>query len=150
MILDRLSRADAYAGCHPQFAAAFEFLRRSALAPPVDGRIELGGGMYALVQSPEGRGRAGARVEAHDRYIDIQYVLEAQDTMGWRERADCREPAAPFDAEHDIVFFRDAPLAWFDVPAGHFAVFYPHDAHAPLGAEGRMRKIVVKVPVLQP
>jgi beta-galactosidase beta subunit len=33
------------------------------------------------------------------------------------------------------------------VPAGHFAIFFPEDAHAPLAGEGHLVKAVVKVAV---
>jgi beta-galactosidase beta subunit len=36
-------------------------------------------------------------------------------------------------------------MTWVAVPPGSFAIFFPHDAHAPLGGEGRVKKAVVKV-----
>jgi beta-galactosidase beta subunit len=33
------------------------------------------------------------------------------------------------------------------VPTGHFAIFFPEDAHAPMAGEGPMYKLVAKVEV---
>jgi beta-galactosidase beta subunit len=33
------------------------------------------------------------------------------------------------------------------VPTGHFTIFFPQDAHAPLAAEGALRKAVAKIAV---
>jgi biofilm protein TabA len=53
----------------------------------------------------------------------------------------------PYDADRDIEFFGDAPQVWTRLPPGHFMIFYPHDAHAPLAAEGSCDKVVMKIAV---
>lgn len=43
-----------------------------------------------------------ASLEVHDKYIDVQVLIAGEvETMGWRERRECRVPG-PFDAEEDI------------------------------------------------
>ena len=45
----------------------------------------------------------------------------------------------------DVEFYADKAAAKFVVPAGHFAVFFPTDAHQPGIAPGKQyRKIIVK------
>lgn len=148
MILDRLDRAGQYAGTHPLFAAAFKFLAKAGLAELPDGRHETGApGVFALVSRTSGRGREASPIEAHDRYIDIQLITDGADAMGWRDRATCRQVRTAYNAEKDIAFYDDAPLAWFDVPSGYFAIFFPEDGHAPLAGAGPVHKVVIKVPV---
>ena len=67
--------------------------------------------------------------------------------FGWRPAAACSQTTEKYDAAKDIVFFGDKPEIWFAVPPGHFAVFFPSDAHAPLAGKGAIRKAVVKVAV---
>jgi YhcH/YjgK/YiaL family protein len=147
MILDTLAAAKRYERLHLGFRVAFDFLR-SATARLADGRHEIEGErLFAIVATNRGRGREAAKLEVHRRYIDIQFCAAGHDVIGWRPLTDCRKPEEPFDDARDIQFFADRPLTWIDVPAGTFAVFYPGDAHAPLGGEGELLKVVVKVAV---
>lgn len=148
MILDQLSVADRYAAMHPGFAAAFKYLRTANLGDLTAGRHEIDGDrMYVVINRQSGRGRAGAKFEAHRRYIDIQYGISGTDEMAWLARADCSQPAGPFDEPKDVGFYLDQAQTWLTVPPGSFAIFYPEDVHAPLGGEGDLVKAVVKVAV---
>ena len=146
MILDTLTRSARYTTLHPLFAEAFEFLATTDLAALPKGRVALHGEqLFVLIDEPDGRGRAGARLEAHRRYIDIQLTVQGTEHIGWRPLEDCASADGPFAEDRDIVFFGDRPDTWLVVPAGHFVILFPEDAHAPLGGEGRVKKAVVKV-----
>lgn len=146
MILDDLTNADRYLDNHPLFGKAFEFLRRPDIASLPDGRHDIDGDrLYAIVMHAPGKGRANAPLEAHRKYIDIQYVVSDRDEMGWQALQKCSAVRDPYDAGRDVEFFTDEPVAWVNVPQGCLAIFFPHDAHAPLGAEGTIHKVVVKV-----
>jgi biofilm protein TabA len=147
MILDVLTQADRYAALHPAFTRAFEFLRSADLARLVPGGHEIDGDrLFVLIDHQDGRGHAGARLEAHRRYIDIQLTIEGAEEIGWSPLASC-EHATVFDASKDIIFFDDRPRVWLPVPARKFAIFFPEDAHAPLAGHGALRKAIVKVAV---
>jgi YhcH/YjgK/YiaL family protein len=103
--------------------------------------------LYALIDPREGRGRDGARLEVHRKYIDIQYTVSGVEVIGWRGLADCSRVAEPFSEERDIGFFAERPDTWLIIPAGHFAIFWPDDAHAPLAGTGHVHKVVMKVAV---
>jgi biofilm protein TabA len=148
MILDRIEQAERYTAVHPLLAAGLAFLARPDLADLPVGRHEIDGSrVYALVGHDAGRGEAGARLEVHRRYIDIQVSLDGGERIGWRPLAACRELAEAYDAERDIAFFVDQPTAWFAMARGEFAVFFPDDAHAPLAGTGSLHKVVIKVAV---
>lgn len=148
MILDTIANASRYTAIHPGFAAAFEFLRTANLADLAAGRHEIDGDrLYVVMNRQPGRGRAGAKFEAHRRYIDIQFGVSGTDEMGWLPLADCSQPAAPFEESKDVGFFTDSAQTWLTVPAGSFAIFFPEDVHAPLGGTGDLVKAVVKVAV---
>lgn len=145
MIIDTLANADRYASLHPQFAKAFEFLRTQPLATLAAGKYELdGANLYAMVQDPEGHTAASSKLEFHRAYIDIQYVVSGDENMGWSPLEGLGKPQ-PFDTKKDVGFAADAPMAWFPVRPGDFAIFYPEDAHAPCVGEGIRRKVVIKV-----
>jgi YhcH/YjgK/YiaL family protein len=148
MILDTLGNAARYAGMHPGFARAFEFLATTDFTALPPGRHEIDGDrLYVSIDHKDGRGEDGARLEAHRRYIDIQYTIEGDDRIGWMPLARCKAPDGPFDEKKDVVLFADRPTTWVAVPAGSFAIFFPHDAHAPLGGDGLLKKAIVKIAV---
>jgi YhcH/YjgK/YiaL family protein len=148
VILDALPQATRYLAVHPGFPAAFDFMCTTDLRALAPGRHAIDGDrVYVSIDDVTGRGAAGARLEAHRRYIDIQVVLTGADRIGWRPLADCERADGPFDESRDVGFFRDAPACWLTLVPGRFVVLFPDDAHAPLGGEGALRKAVVKVAV---
>ncbi len=148
MILDTLANGSRYFGVHEGFRKAFEFLSRADAKELPPGRTEIDGDrLFALVSKGPGRGRRGARLETHARYIDLQYIIAGIDMMGWKPASACKRPSGPFDSEKDVGFFDDDPEAWIAVQPGAFVVFFPDDAHLPLLSAGEIHKIVVKVAV---
>ena len=148
MILDALFNAAAYELLHAALPAAFAFLRREDLASLPDGKHTIIEGLVrAEVAHETGRTRKQARLEAHDRHLDVQYVIEGCDEMGWKPRAACAEPLAAVDPERDVQFFGDRPEAWVRVKPGQFTIFFPSDAHAPLVSARPIHKVVVKIAI---
>lgn len=146
MILDRLENASLYYRCHPLFERAFVFLRAAGTGEQLSAKTDIGAGMTVLMMSKEGKGKGGAALEAHQRFIDIQYTTGGTDVIGWRPLTGA-DAGRGYDQAKDIEFFDQAPQSWFDVPAGSFAIFYPGDGHAPMSTPEHITKLVVKVPV---
>jgi len=146
MILDHVENWRHYAALHPGFEEAFAFLGRRDLVDLSAGRHPIvGEHLYALVIKEDGRGRDSAKLETHKRYIDIQFTVAGSDDIGWKPAAQCAGEDQGYNAEKDIAFFRDKPEAWVTTLPGTFAIFFPEDAHAPLGGTGPIHKVVVKV-----
>jgi biofilm protein TabA len=148
MILDILENAPRYLPLHNGFAQAFEFLRRSNLKelPVATYKID-GERVYAMVAKDPGCKKEESRLETHEKYIDIQLVLAGTDTMGWRPKSLCKQPATAYDPETDLQFFIDEPVVWLPTHSGAFAIFFPEDAHMPLISSGLIHKVVVKIAV---
>jgi YhcH/YjgK/YiaL family protein len=148
MILDALAAAGRYETLHAGFRAGFAFLRRSDLLDLASGKHDIDGDrVFALINRDPGRGHAGARLESHRQYIDIQYLVDGSEEIGWRPTPTCQQTTEPYAEARDIMFFGDAPLTWIKLPVGSFMIFYPEDAHAPLAATGNNVKAVIKVAV---
>ena len=148
MVVDLFAKWPRYAALHAGFADAFGWLTELRDAGAAVGRHAIDGDrLYAIIGRDPGRGRDGARLEAHRRYIDIQLTLAGQEEIGWSPLADCGKPDAPYSAERDIAFYAARPQTWLAVPPGTFAIFYPDDAHAPLAGTGELFKAVAKVAV---
>lgn len=149
MILDSLSSMDRYSGIHPGFVAAFEYLRSIDADGFSSGRREIiGDRLYATSSIASGVGVSEARLEAHRKYIDIQYSVAGIDNIGWRPVSKCFGKDGFYNAEKDVLFYTDVPETWFGLTPGSCAIFFPEDAHAPLAINGSLHKIVVKVSVL--
>ncbi len=156
MILDRLEEAARYCRLHPGFDAAFDLLRSTPFDDMQPGRSEIMPEALAMIiDHAAGKGREAAKLEAHRKYIDVQYVIPGPvipgqsavaEEYGWRPTSSC-QAAEKFDKEKDIGFFGDKPELWFPLPPGYFVIFFPSDAHAPLAGSGEVRKAVVKVAV---
>lgn len=148
MILDTLANASRYSGVHPLFAQAFAYMRDHDLNALTPGRHYIAGDdLFVVIQHVHGRPREEAQLECHRNYIDIQFVLDGIDEMGWKPLAACHAPVSDYLAEKDIRFFHDTPDAWLATPAGAFCIFFPEDAHAPLVGSQPIRKAVFKIAV---
>ena len=127
---------------------ALDWLGMARLQELEDGRIEIDGSrVYALVQSY--KSKIEPAFEAHQRYLDIQYIVRGKERFGWAA-LDKLEAADPYNSEKDVVKGSvPAEFASFvKLSAGQLAVVFPSDAHAPGGADGEptpVKKIVVKV-----
>lgn len=146
MILDRLQHAAVYESMFPLLARGFAFLTEQDLTQLQPGKVEIDGErLFAIVAAEEGRGREQALLEAHRKYLDIQYVVSGTDQIGWTPIDECQRVKLEYDATRDVALFYDRPETWLVLPAGSFAIFLPQDAHAPLAGSGRVHKVVVKV-----
>lgn len=147
MVTASLTNLNRYLNIHPAFKTVEAFLKSYSFSNPGE-RIYINGDkLFAIPSLETGKPKSSALLEAHNRYIDIQVCLEGNEIMGWMNRSDCKIPRSSFDNEKDIIFFDDAPVSYFHVSAGSFAIFFPEDCHAPLIGEGIIRKIIFKVEV---
>jgi YhcH/YjgK/YiaL family protein len=148
MIIDVVENAEKYHPLSPRFADAFRYLRTPASRTLTSARFEIGGGkIFVTASHQQGKKKSEAKLEVHRKYIDIHYILEGVDSMGWKPARECSKVLSPYDEEKDVAFFHDEPLLWCTVPAGSFAIFFPDDAHAPMVSGGEVRKVIVKVAV---
>ena len=148
IILDKLQNAERYYDMHPAFEKAFTFLRQDGLAELPTGRYEIDGErLFCTISKGLGRSPTEVKLEAHRKYIDIQYTIGGTDEIGWKRTADCRSIDTAYDNDKDIMFFNDEPDSRTPVPAGSFVIFFTEDAHAPFISSGEIHKVIVKVAI---
>lgn len=149
MILSCLLSSSSYESLHPLFPRVFDYIRRTDLSSLTAGVHQIiDKQLFAIVEEAKGRTRAEAKLECHRKYIDIQWVLEGVDEMGWKPLADCQQPIGEYDDDRDIHFFDDCPASWITTPPNHFCIFFPEDTHAPLVSSGAIRKVIFKIALL--
>jgi YhcH/YjgK/YiaL family protein len=148
MILDRLENADAHTTLGPEVAVAFAYLRRTDFSKLANGRYDIDGDrVYAIVQRYVPKPLKEAKWEAHQKYLDVQYMASGSERMGCAPLRAGLPIERPYDPKGDAALYRvDGKL--FVVPQGSFAIFAPEDIHSPgLALEnpgGEVCKVVVK------
>lgn len=149
MIIDTLANALKYAGLHPLFAKAFDFIHQNDVANLPDGVSEISEGLKVIVSTANGKTLEAslAKFECHDKNIDIQFCVKGLETIAWKPREKCMTPNGEYNPEKDVRFFSDAPDMLFQLTDGQFAIFFPEDMHAPMIGEGEIKKIVIKVKI---
>ncbi len=148
MIYDTLSHVDTYAALSPRLGRALKYLAETDFSQVADGRYELeGDALFVNVMTVETHPRPEAgkqRMEAHDKYLDVQYVAQGEEVIGVASRAELGE-AEP--GEGDICFLTGA-CTYLPLGRGQFLVVWPQDAHAPCVAVDepmKVRRVVAKV-----
>lgn len=147
MILDHIHNSHLYTPLHPLFEKAFAYLKLNDFKTMPPGKYEIeADDLFALVSTHDSYS-SNDRLEAHKKYIDIQYLSEGTDVIGWKHKSSCLEPEGDFDESKDVIFYRDKPEMKLQVTPGNFAIFYPWDTHAPLMGSGSLIKVVIKVKI---
>jgi len=145
MILDSLSNFNDYISLNPLFKTVAEFIQAHDLSTLPEGKhIIQGDDLFVNVTTAKGKTPAEARLETHDRMLDIQIPLSTAETMGYIPRTKL-EPQ-PYNADNDITFYDQASSQYLTVEPGMFAIFFPSDGHAPcISKEAEIKKIIFKV-----
>ena len=147
MILDKLKNASLYTGISANLEKGFEYLKNTDLANLEIGRYEIDGkNAYALVSEYESKSHQDCRLEAHQTYADIQYIVSGREAIGFAT-LNGQTIVSEYNPDKDIVFFsgETTPLI---LDAGMFAVFFPQDVHRPcmqISVPEKVKKVVVKV-----
>lgn len=134
-----------------KFQVAFKFLERKDLAELPVGWIELEEGVRASVQRYVSSAWDANQFETHEKYFDIQYVVEGMEYCGVCSRAELGSVSVAYDVTNDIEFYEEPKRCGkVFLNAGDFIILAPEDAHKPRCAVDKsipIKKIVVKVPV---
>jgi YhcH/YjgK/YiaL family protein len=148
MIIDLIRNAPLYYTLHPQFKRAFDYVNEIDIKAIPVGRHEIDAeAMYALVQKYDTKLKEEGKWEAHRRYIDLQYVVEGAEGIGYanihhlkQDEYDSVKDFLPLQGEGDLVTVR----------SGSFVLLFPEDAHMPgmaIGTPAPVKKIVLKISV---
>ncbi|NTV29891.1 MAG: DUF386 domain-containing protein [Candidatus Omnitrophica bacterium] len=148
MIVDRFSNLQRYA--LPMTDKIVAFLDKDGPAVWPAGETEiLGRELFVRPSEYLTRAPAEGKFETHRVYADLQYVVSGAEVMQVALEESC-VPVAGYDEAGDCQFFRaQNGITDLLVPAGHFAVFFPGEAHRPCcqvdGHPAPVRKLVFKI-----
>lgn len=146
MIVDSIAQLESYVALHPSFSVVADFIRTHQLNELPLGRIELDGvRLFINVVEAAPKQASEAKLETHDRMIDIQLPISDTEVIGYTPR----EQLAPavYDEMKDISFYTETPQTYLTLRPGMFAIFFPGDGHAPAISANGLKKMIVKVAV---
>ncbi len=146
MIFDSLKNAHLYYGVNPRLEQAFDYLKGIDLMTIQPGKYIIDGdNIFLNIVERDLKTKQEAKLEVHNRYIDVQIVIKGCESFGWSQRDDMKQPQAEFDSQKDIQFFDDEPQTYYQLKPGQFTILLPEDSHAPLVGEGFIKKAIIKV-----
>ncbi len=130
---------------------ALKYLAVTDFGKVPDGRYELDGDkMYANVENYTTADRSTKKPEAHNKYIDVQYLGKGTEKIYFAPRTDKVKVVEDYAKERDLLFFenieeKDAVV----LNGGDFAVLFPWELHRPGCNAGStasaVQKVVVKI-----
>ncbi len=151
MVVSSLDQLGRYKALSKNFADAIAWIEAGSWRSLGDGRHDVGGAaFFAQLMRFETKPLAGCDYETHQRYADIQILVEGEEYVMVRPVAGM-DVKTPYEADRDIQFFeggKSAPEHRVALEPGVAAFFFPEDAHKPCVARSapvKVRKLVVKV-----
>ena len=112
------------------------------------GNVALSGGNKILVQQNTTKDAATQKIESHRNYLDIQYIVEGEETVGWAP-TETLTPADEYNPTKDKQMF-EGSVDFMRIAAGYCYVVYPEDGHMPgvhIDEPHSFKKLVVKLKV---
>ncbi|HSW56365.1 MAG TPA: YhcH/YjgK/YiaL family protein [Ignavibacteriaceae bacterium] len=130
MIIDKIENATIYKNLGERIKKSFDYITQTDLKNLGSGKYEIDGeNIFALVSEYKTKSESEGKLEAHKKYIDVQYVISGEELMGYAPLG-VQKVLEPYKEENDIVFFT-GDKSFTKVSAGMFAIFFPEDVHMP-------------------
>ena len=148
MVIDKLSNADKYIGLNTGIAKAFEYLLNNDFSFIAPGKYAIEGDqIFSIVQEYETISSVNEKMESHEKYIDVQYMIEGSEQVGLALYSN-QTIYSPYDAEKDFMLYSEQPEFFGELKKGMFMIFFPTDLHMPCIQNDKPQlviKVVVKV-----
>lgn len=128
----------------------FNFLKSNDLSNMEIGRYEIqGDSAFALISEYISKNREDAKYESHQKYIDIQYLIDGEELIGVTP-IEGLNAIDPYNPEKDFIFYDFDGGEFHKANPASFFVFFPNDAHRPgvkVDDNIEVKKLVVKIKV---
>lgn len=137
MIFSSIKYAERYG-----FEKAFDFLKNAkkleAGKYPIDGDK-----LFAIVQENVPKKPDEAKFEAHEKYIDIQYIISGKERIDFSPLEDM-SVLTPYNPEKDVVFLSGEARSSLILKGRRFCRFLPRGRTPPRHRSRRKRKAYPK------
>ena len=144
MVIDRLEHLEKYVSLNPLFGKFVEYLKATDVNAQPAGKVNLvGDDLVVIYTQTQPKGREEAKLETHNRFIDIHIPLSGVEEQGYTARENL--PETEYNEADDISFYEGLADSYIPVRPGMFSIYFPQDAHAPAISPDGVRKIIVKI-----
>jgi YhcH/YjgK/YiaL family protein len=147
MIIDNIKNAKLYSNISERINKALEYITATDFANVNPGIYKLDGdNMYASVSFYHTKDKTESYPEAHQKYIDVQYIIEGCELIGYATLQN-QEIEVGYNDEKDIAFY-NCKTTYLKMETGMFMILFPTDLHQPCIMEKEstyVKKVVVKV-----
>lgn len=147
MILDKLENASLY-NLSAGLQKGIDYLKSNDLNTIEAGKYDLGDGIKAIISEYNSKDHADAKAEAHEKMIDIQYIVKGEEYIGYAPLEN-QEPSIAYNPDKDVVFYK-CETSLNKLTPDMFAIYYPSDIHQPgmkINESITIKKVVIKIPV---
>jgi len=148
MIIDKIENYKLYANLTERLAKGFDYLKNTDLMAIAPGTYEIDTKeIFAIVQEYTTKDIKDCVLEGHTKYIDIQYMIEGAELMGFTTKKG--QKIVKTDLDKDYTFY-EGETSYFRIERGMFTVFFPDDLHRPSvqdGTSAKVKKVVIKVQI---
>lgn len=147
MILDRIKNYRLYSDINPSISKALQYIKDTDFGKRDAGKLEIEGeDIFSIVSEYKTKDLEDCRLEAHRKYIDIHYMAEGCELIGY-SFLDNHEQATQYDSDNDFILYC-GNKNYLKLEEGMFAIFFPTDLHMPgimVDKPALVKKIVMKV-----
>lgn len=147
MIIDYILNAEQYEQVFELAEKAFIYVR-GCTSDMMDGRYDISDGMFALIMSGETTSIKEGLFEAHEKYIDLQYIIEGNELLE-TDNVNTLTLKTPYDEKKDASYYEGTGQV-IHIRKEMFYIMFPNDAHKGcrhIDKPTKYKKLVIKIPV---
>lgn len=149
MIIDKLSNSHLYSSLSERITKALAYLKQTDFSNKELGKYDIDGdNIFVLLNEYNTKDESEGKLEAHKKYIDVQFVVKGSELMGYAPFQN-QKVINEYNEQNDITFF-EGERSFTKVDEGMFAIFFPTDLHMPgikVQKSEYVKKVVIKVKV---
>lgn len=151
MIADTINNSELYKNLSPLIKKGFDYIKQTDFSKMELGKYLIeGDALFALFQEYETKDINDCKLEAHKKYIDIQFILSGRELIGVTPLTD-QLPSKEYNADDDYALYDNISSSMIKLESGDFAIFFPTDLHMPClkidNRSEKVKKVVIKVKV---
>ncbi|OHB55972.1 MAG: hypothetical protein A2Y07_06195 [Planctomycetes bacterium GWF2_50_10] len=151
MIVDRIENEHLYKAVSPRIAKALELLGSKDIGEKAEGKHEVETSkLYFLVQNYTTKPRSNGLFEAHKKYLDIQFVVDGEESIFVEHISKLKESKAYNEKDEAALYDQPSSFSEIRMSKGMFCILFPEDGHGPcrtMISECKVHKIVFKVAI---
>lgn len=149
MIIDNINNSEFYYGLGEKFLKAFKYLKEIDLKGLKCGKYNIDGDdIFLSIMEYKTKSIETCLWEAHRNYIDIQYIIEGKEKMGYTNISNI-QTTIEYNENSDVLF-GNGDGQFVNINEGEFIIFTPEDAHMPsikIDDTLTVKKVVVKIKI---